>query len=112
MQKTKAPPTTSAVLGKGVMEAVWADMALTELPSWVTEVPSNWGTAARGKLSTNNWRVICTVHLPITLIRLWGDDDTPEYWKDILENFIDLVRAVQIANLCSISEKEIKLYEH
>ncbi|KAH9163392.1 hypothetical protein EDB89DRAFT_1912716 [Lactarius sanguifluus] len=37
-----------------VMEAIWEDMALTELPSWVTTVPHNWGTAARGKLSTNN----------------------------------------------------------
>jgi hypothetical protein len=81
------------------MEAVWADMALTELPSWVTDVPHNWGTTVRGKLSANNWRVICTVHLPITLIRLWGGDDAPEDRKDKLQNFMDLVRAVQIANL-------------
>jgi hypothetical protein len=94
------------------MEAVWADMALTELPSWVTKAPSNWGTAARGKLSANNWRVICTVHLPITLIRLWGRDDTPDNRSAMLENFMDLVRAVQIANLRSISRSEIELYEH
>ncbi len=94
------------------MEAVWADMALTELPSWVTKAPPNWGTAARGKLSANNWRVICTIHLPITLIRLWGRDDLPGVWKAKLENFMDLVRAVQIANLRSISRKEVELYEH
>jgi hypothetical protein len=94
MRNTKAPPTTNAVLGKDVMEAIWADMALTELPPWVTDVPPNWGTAARGKLSANNWRVICTVHLLITLIRLWGGDNTPEHWKNILENFMDLVHAV------------------
>jgi hypothetical protein len=93
------------------MEAVWADMALTELPSWVSDVPSNWGTPTRGKLSANNWRVICTVHLPITLIRLWGSDDAPEDRKSKLENFMDLVRAVQIANLHSISKKEIEQYE-
>lgn len=108
-QNTKA---TNAVLGKDVMEAVWADMALTELPSWVSDVPPNWGTPARGKLSANNWRVICTVHLPITLIRLWGGDNTPKPWRDFLENFMDLVCAVQIANLRSISKEEIKLYEH
>ena len=112
MQNKKASPTSGAVLGKDVMEAVWADMALTELPSWVTDVPSNWGTAARGKLSANNWRVISTVHLPITLIRLWGGNDAPDHWKDMLENFMDLVHAVQIANLRSISKKEIELYEH
>ena len=94
------------------MEAVWADMSLTELPSWVTKAPSNWGTATRGKLSANNWRVICTIHLPITLIRLWGGDDIPDNRKAMLENFMDLVHAVQVANLRSISQKEIELYEY
>jgi hypothetical protein len=91
------------------MEAIWADMVLTELPSWVTKAPPNWGTATRGKLSANNWRVICTIHLPITLIRLWGGDDDRSAQ---LENSMDLVRAVQIANLRSISRKEIELYDH
>jgi len=111
-QGRKATSSTGAVLGKDIMEAVWADMARTELPSWVTDVPRNWGTAARGKLSANNWRVICTVHLPITLIRLWGGDDAPEDRKHKLQNFMDLVCAVQIANLRSISKKDIELYEH
>jgi hypothetical protein len=100
------------VLGKDVMEAIWADMVLTELPSWVTKAPPDWGTAARGKLSANNWRVICAIHLPITLIRLWGGDDVPDDRKAKLENFMDLVCAVQIANLRTISCKEIELYEH
>jgi len=30
----------------------------------------------------------------------------------MLKNFMDLVCAIQIANLCSISKKEIELYEH
>jgi hypothetical protein len=94
------------------MEAIWEDMALTELPSWVSKAPSNWGTATRGKLSANNWRVICTVHLPITLIRLWGADDQSDSRKAMLENFMDLARAVQFANLCSISQKEIEQYEY
>ncbi len=81
------------------MEAIWVDMKHTELLSWVTGVPHNWATAAHRKLSANNWRVICTVHLPITLMRLWGGDDTPEDQKCKLENFMDLVCAVQITNL-------------
>jgi len=110
-QGRKTRSATGAILGKDIMEAVWVDMKHTELPSWVTDVPYNWGTAVRGKLSTNNWRVICTVHLPITLIRLWGGDDAPEDWKRKLENFMDLVCAVQIANLRSISKNDIELYE-
>ena len=112
MKKRKDSSLNSgAILGKDIMEAVWEDMALTKLLSWVTEVPSDWGTASRGKLSANNWQVICTIHLPITLIRLWGMDGAPEVRKRQLENFMDLVHTVQMANLHSISKKEIKLYE-
>ena len=101
MQNEKTSKKTSsanALLGEDIMEAVWSDMALTELPSWVTDVPRDWGTKTRGKLSANNWRVICTVHLPITLIRLWGGEDAPEDRKLKLQNFMDLSIAVQIAN--------------
>jgi hypothetical protein len=94
------------------MEAIWEDMALTELLSWVLNTPSNWGTATRGKLSANNWRVICTIHLPITLIRLWGGDDQSDSRKAMLENFMDLAHVVQFANLRSISQKEIEQYEY
>jgi hypothetical protein len=111
-QKGKTKSNTGAALGKDIMEAIWADMALTKLPSWVTAVPRNWGTMTRGKLSANNWRVICTVHLPITLIRLWGGDDAPEDRKHKLHNFMDLVCAVQIANLRSVSKQDIELYEN
>jgi len=96
VQKGKTSSTTGTVLGEDIMEAVWADMALTELPSWVLDVPRNWGTATHRKLSANNWRVICTIHLPIILIRLWGGDDDQ---KHKLQNFMDLVCAIQIANL-------------
>ena len=33
------------VLGEDVMNAVWADMKLTQLPSWISPAPPNWGTA-------------------------------------------------------------------
>ncbi len=112
VQKGKTSSTTGAVLGKDIMEAIWADMALTELPSWVMDIPRNWGTATCGKLCANNWRVICTIHLPITLIRLWGRDDAPEDQKHKHQNFMDLVCAVQIANLRLVSKQDIKRYEH
>ena len=110
--KTGSTPRTNTFLGKDIMEAVWSDMAVTELPSWVTDVPHNWGTTTREKLSANNWRIICTVHLPITLIRLWGGEDAPKDRKLKLQNFMDLSCAVQIANLRSVSKQDIKLYEH
>lgn len=90
------------------MEAVWADMKNTQLPSWIGSVPHNWGTAERGKLSADNWRVICTIHLPITLIRLWAHESGRS--KAILSNFMDLVTAVRIANMRVTSPNQIIAY--
>lgn len=83
-------------------------MKFTFLPSWVTPAPADWGTARRGKLSANNWRIICCVHLPITLIRLFGRDSGRR--KRILDNFMDLVRAVRTATTSTISPKQIETY--
>ena len=63
-------PQGRVVLRKDILEAVWADMALTQLPTWLTTAPHNWGTKEREKLSANKWRIICHIHLPITLIQL------------------------------------------
>jgi len=60
------------VLGKDVMEAVWDDMKHTKLPTWIHPAPPNWGMVEWGKLSADQWRLVSTVHLPITRIRLWG----------------------------------------
>lgn len=83
-------------------------MSRTQLPSWVGPVPHNWGTAERGKLSADNWRVICTIHLPVTLIRLWGHETGRK--KEILRNFMDLVTAVRIANMRVASPSQVAAY--
>jgi len=97
------------VLGKDVIEAVWDDMKHMKLPTWIHPAPPNWGTAARGKLSADQWRLVCTVHLPITLIRLWGHIAGRK--RDMLAHFMDLVSAVHIANMRIISQQQIKAYD-
>lgn len=92
------------------MEVVWEDMRRTVLPTWISPAPPNWGTSQRGKLSADNWRVICTIHLPVTLIRLWSDSS--ERKKLILAHFMDLVSAVQIANMRITSEHQIQSYNN
>lgn len=98
------------VLGKKILEAVWDDMTRTELPSWMSPAPRNWGTATRGKLTADQWKVIVTVHLPITLMRLWGTLQEGRYFL-MLCNFMDLNAAVQLANQRVITEKHIQDYE-
>lgn len=105
----KAGNRSRPVLGKDVMEAVWAEMNTTQLPTWITPAPKNWGTTQRGKLSADSWRVICTIHLPITLIRLWHDDRGQK--QKLLSNFMDLVTAVQVANMRVTTATQIQTYD-
>ncbi|KAJ3500882.1 hypothetical protein NLJ89_g9593 [Agrocybe chaxingu] len=106
--KEEVPNSNRAILDREMMHAVWADMTRSQLPTWITPPPPNWGTAKRGKLSADNWRVICTIHLPVTLIRLWGHDTGRR--KELLDNFMDLVAAVRVANMRLSSENQIQLY--
>jgi len=96
------------VLGKDVMEAVWDDMKHTKLPTWIHPAPPNWGMAERGKLSADQWRLVCTVYLPIMLIHLWGHITGRK--SDMLAHFMDLVSAVRIANMRIMSQQQIKAY--
>ena len=85
-------------------------MTRTELPSWMSPAPRNWGTAARGKLTADQWKVVATVHLPITLMRLWGTPQEGRYFL-MLCNFMDLSAAIQLANQRIITEKHIEDYD-
>ena len=102
------PDYRRAVLGKDIMEEIWSDMERTQLPKWMTPAPADWGTARRGKLSANHWRTICTIHLPITLIRLWGNKRGRK--KELLDHFMDLVTAVRTANMRVSSPSQIDAY--
>ncbi|KAI0027430.1 hypothetical protein K488DRAFT_61592 [Vararia minispora EC-137] len=82
----------------------------TTLPSWVSGAPRNWGTATRGKLSADQWNVICTIHLPFTLISRWGIAAAPERDRKMLDNYMDLVRAVETCGLREIAEEQIQSY--
>jgi hypothetical protein len=84
-------------------------MKKTQLPSWISPAPHDWGTPSRGKLSADNWRVICTIHLPITLIWLWRDVDGRK--RQLLENFMDLVTAVRLANMRITSPGQADAYD-
>ena len=98
-----------AVLGKDVMDYVWRDMSRCQTPSWITPAPRNWGTAQHGKLSANNWRIICTVHLPVTLIWLWKDE--PGRKKELVKNFMHLVTSARLANMRTCTATQIQEYD-
>ena len=100
---------STPVLGKDILATIRADMEKTMLPSWVNPAPRNWGTTEHGKLSADQWRVLCTVHLPISLILKWSGG-SPRC-ASMLANFMDLVTAVRIASMRIVNDEYIALYD-
>ncbi|KZT31178.1 hypothetical protein SISSUDRAFT_969586, partial [Sistotremastrum suecicum HHB10207 ss-3] len=71
----------------------------TSLPSWITRAPKDVGSSKVGKLSADQWRITCTVHLPVTLIRLWGKKHRTSKESKLLFNFMELVHAARLSHL-------------
>ena len=88
---------------------IWSDMRDTILPSWVGRVPRKVGNRKHKKLGADQWRVLATVHLVITLVPLWTSKGG--IFQALLNNFMDLVSAVRLATSRRISEELIKAYE-
>lgn len=74
-----------------------------DTPSWLSSVPYNFGSVTAGKLKTDKWRTLTTVHFSISLISLWGDGSTHESDQlgerlcRVLDHTMLLVGAVTIA---------------
>ncbi|PPQ97558.1 hypothetical protein CVT26_002343 [Gymnopilus dilepis] len=60
------------VLEESDMTEIRSDLKTILTPSWLASVPLNLGNAAHGKLKADQWRALGTVHLPISLARLWS----------------------------------------
>lgn len=92
-----------------MLQKIHEQLPLTELPSWISPVPRNVGTTARGKLSADQWHILCVVNLPIILIRLWAPQGGR--FKQMLDNFMNLVTEVVVGSLLEMSEEAIVVYE-
>lgn len=107
----KSSKSRTAVLGSQTLAEYAKDRSNMVLPPWISAPPARAGHTDFGKLSADQWRVLCTVNLPITLIRLWGTEEVGSRWREMLDNFLDLVVAVEIASLLVISEDLISEYK-
>ncbi|RXW18464.1 hypothetical protein EST38_g7389 [Candolleomyces aberdarensis] len=108
--KKHARPNT-AVLGSVILKAVGDDMQKTMVPRWISPAPIRAGQKKHGKLSADQWRVFCGIHLAVTLIRLWGRQPEDSRWYKMLINFLDLVKAVEIGSMLVTSRNHIDEYE-
>lgn len=96
------------MLGRDVLEEVWSDQRRTLLPSCVAPAPSRIGAQKR-TLKADEWRTLATIHLVITLVRLWRFGSERE--QAMLDNYIHLVSAIAIAGLHSTSRAHIAAYD-
>jgi hypothetical protein len=72
-------------------------MEKTTLPSWCNPAPPRIGDKGQGKISADGWRVFCSVHLIVTLGRLWGPQPADSREKRLFINFCDLIAAIKVA---------------
>ncbi|KAI0755765.1 hypothetical protein C8Q74DRAFT_1340109, partial [Fomes fomentarius] len=88
------------VLGRQRLRLIWEDMENTTFPSWFSPAPSRVSeSASTSGMKADQWRSFCTVHLPISMIYLWGCE--PESSREflILDNFMDLVSAIKLGSM-------------
>ncbi|KAH8978555.1 hypothetical protein EDB92DRAFT_1807319, partial [Lactarius akahatsu] len=85
------------------LKEIWNDMEKTTLPSWCSPAPPRIGDKGQGKISADGWRVFCTVHLIVTLGRLWGSQPADSREKQLFANFCDLIAATKIVARRSVT---------
>ncbi|KAF8817366.1 hypothetical protein BYT27DRAFT_7227091 [Phlegmacium glaucopus] len=82
------------------MDEICSDIVNMLRPSWLTSVPSDFGLA-------DQWRILGTTILPISLIRLWS---VVERCHQILDMTMSLLSAIAIACSRVTSKKHANLY--
>lgn len=86
---------TEIFLSATERQQAWAIMENIVTPSWVTPVPKNIGASGAGKIKADQWRILGTVHLPMTFAVLWKESS--EEKKKLLDTTLSLVSAILIA---------------
>ncbi|KAI0654528.1 hypothetical protein C8Q70DRAFT_925535 [Cubamyces menziesii] len=100
------------IITQEIIDVIRADIQNTILPSWLERPPKNFGSALHGKLKADQWRTVCTVNLTITLVRLWGVVGAAQRDRLLLDNFVHLVTAVDLATRRSMNPERAKAFDH
>lgn len=61
-------------------------------------MPLNYGEASAGIIKAGEWRTLSTIHIPIALATLWGDEEFPEqpHFLQLLDYSMALFEAVTL----------------
>ncbi|KAI0351504.1 hypothetical protein OH77DRAFT_1410980 [Trametes cingulata] len=100
------------VLDDATIHRLREDIAATHFPSWMERPPRNFGSPSHGKLKADQWRTACTVSMVITLTRLWGQKPASSRERVLLESFLHLVCAVNLAARRSMSNSRASRFDY
>lgn len=112
VSEARAKRNARVVLGKEVLEEVQRDRALTLLPTGFLAAPVAMGSSGHGKLSADQWRSACTIHMVFTLPRLWGFDAPGTRNYEMLDNFLHLTAATNIALSRVMSNEKAERFQY
>jgi hypothetical protein len=101
----------------GTIEHIHHVIKETATPSWVNSVPSNYGEHSAGTIKADEWRTLSTVHLPIALVTLWGEENgSPpkegSHFLNILDHTMALFQAVSIVCRYTMNIERATKYRH
>lgn len=106
-------PILGNVFTHAEMKEVYADFDRLVKPSWVTSIPKTVSTVGP-KLKSDEWRTFGSLNLPVTLIRLWSDDDPQDedsrQRQELLHLTMLLFSAIAAATTRVTSEKHREEY--
>jgi hypothetical protein len=106
--------TAGHILEEEDMREIRQDIEAMLAPSWTSSIPSNLGSPSHGKLKADQWRMLGTIYLPASLIRIWGslDTGTPKNLlkRRLLLSTMSLLSAIGIATAHTTSASRADLY--
>ncbi|KAI0340552.1 hypothetical protein BDW22DRAFT_1448365 [Trametopsis cervina] len=100
------------LISADVLVAIREDIQKTVLPSWMAHPPRNFGSPSHGKLKADQWRTVTTISMVITLVRIWGSSTASGRERDLLENFLHLVVAVEASTSKIMSKERAEFFDH
>ncbi|KAF9004092.1 hypothetical protein BDZ89DRAFT_888124, partial [Hymenopellis radicata] len=108
---TEGNPRTSPVLAE-----VRNDIKRRVLPPYMGRTTQHPGETRWGKLTADEWKNLCIVHLPFTLVRLWGgynnsSSGAERHRFEMLQNYLCLIDAILLGTSDAITAEVVEEYE-
>lgn len=93
------------------LEALRKDMQDIVLPSHIQMPPRAFGNPSHGKLKADNWKVLCTINIPVTFIQLLTAGKEDPRMQGLLQHFMLLSNATHIASRRVQTKESIECFE-